>query len=69
MYHILEGLKNRCLRLAYLMSVLDSTILTSVAGQDNQFVAGAVGVAVIFGIAVIYYALSPKDKERDFPKL
>ena len=69
MYPILEGLELRYLCLAYLMSVLDSTILTSVAGQDNQFIAGAVGVAAIFGTAVIYYTLSPKDKERDFPKL
>ena len=51
------------------MSTLNSTILNSVAGEDNQLVAGAVGAAVIFVTTAVYYALSSKDKAGEFPKL
>ena len=51
------------------MSALNSTTLNSVAGEDNQFVAGAVGAAAVLVTAVLYYALSPRDKEHNFSKL
>ena len=51
------------------MSILNSTILDSVGGEDNRLVAGAVGVAAALATAAFYYALGRKDKEEDFPKL
>ena len=51
------------------MSAVSSTILDSVAGGDNQLVAGAVGAAAILATTAVYYALSSKDKVHDFPKL
>jgi sterol 14-demethylase len=51
------------------MSALNSTILTSVAGEDNRLFAGAVGAAAILATTAVYYALSSKDKEHSFPKL
>jgi len=51
------------------MSALNSTLLNSVAGEDNQLVAGAVGAAAILATTAVYYALNSKDKEHDFPKL
>jgi len=51
------------------MSVLNSTILNSVGGEDNRFVAGVVGVAAVLATTTVYYALSSKNKENDFHKL
>ena len=51
------------------MSALNSTILSSVAGEDNRLVAGAVGAAAILATTAAYYALGSKDEEHDFPKL
>jgi len=51
------------------MSVLTSTVLNSITGEDNRPLAGAVGVAAILATTAVYYALSSKDKENDFPKL
>ena len=51
------------------MSVLNSTVLTSVAGEDNQFVTGAISAAAVLAATAVYYALGSKDKEHDFPKL
>jgi len=51
------------------MSTLNSTILSSFAGEDNQLVAGAVGAAAILATTAVYYTLNSKDKEHDFPKL
>ncbi|KAF9645080.1 cytochrome P450 [Thelephora ganbajun] len=51
------------------MSTLDSTILGSVTGGDNQLITGTVGVAVILATTVVYYAISSKEREHDFPKL
>ena len=51
------------------MSALNSTILTFVVGEDRQLVAGAVGAAAVLATTAIYYALGPKHKEHDFPKL
>jgi len=51
------------------MSALNSTILSSVAGEDNRLVAGAVGAAAILVTTAAYYALNSKDEEREFPKL
>lgn len=51
------------------MSALNSTFLNSVTGEDNQLLAGAVGAAAILATSAVYYALSSKDKEHDFPKL
>jgi len=45
------------------MSVLDSTIL------GNQLVAGVIGAAAILATTSAYYALSPEDVDRGFPKL
>jgi len=50
------------------MSALNSTILSSVASEDNRLVAGAVGAAAILATTA-YYALGSKDEEHDFPKL
>ena len=52
-----------------LMSALDSTTLSSIAGGDNQFVAGVVGAAAILATTVAYYAFNSKDEEHEFPKL
>ena len=51
------------------MTILDFTILDSVGGEDDRFVAGAVGVAAILTTAAAYYALSSKNKDHGFPKL
>ncbi|KAF9644109.1 hypothetical protein BDM02DRAFT_3190905, partial [Thelephora ganbajun] len=51
------------------MSALNSTILSSVAGEDNRLITGAVGAAAILVTTAIYYAISPKDKDHGFPKL
>ena len=51
------------------MSTFNSTILTSVAGEDSQLITGAIGAAVVLTVTAIYYALSSKDKESNFPKL
>jgi len=51
------------------MSTFNSTVLNSIAGEDNQFITGAVGAAAILATTVIYYTLSSKDGENDFPKL
>jgi len=51
------------------MSALNSTILSSIAGEDNQLVAGVIGAAAILATTVAYYALSSKDEEDEFPKL
>ena len=50
------------------MSVFNSTILSSVAGEDNQLVGAAVGVAAILATAA-YYTLSSRSEKHDFPKL
>ena len=50
------------------MSAFNSTILSSVAGEDNRLVAGAVGAAAILATTA-YYTLSSRDEEHDFPKL
>jgi sterol 14-demethylase len=70
MYPILGDLKpHASLLLPRLMFALNSTMLTSVAGEESQFVTGAVGAATILVAVAVYYALSPKDEEHDFPKL
>jgi len=51
------------------MSALNSTFLYSVTGEDNQLVAGAIGAATILATTAVYYVLSSKDKEHEFPKL
>jgi len=51
------------------MFALNSTVLNTVAGEDNQLVAGAVGAAAILVTAALYYTLSSSDKEHEFPKL
>jgi hypothetical protein len=51
------------------MSALNSTVLGFVAGEDNQRITGAVCTAVILVITILYYALSSKATEHDFPKL
>jgi len=51
------------------MSAFNSTILTSVAGEDNQLITGAIGAAAVLATTAIYYALRSKDKESNFPKL
>ena len=51
------------------MSALNSTILTSVVGEDRQLVVGAVGAAAVLATTAVYYALGSKHKEHDFPKL
>ena len=50
------------------MSALNSTILSSVAGEDNQLVSAAVGVAAIIATAA-YYVFSSRSEKHDFPKL
>ena len=51
------------------MSAFNSTILSSVAGEDNRLVAGVVGAAAILTTTAAYYALGSKDTEHGFPKL
>ena len=51
------------------MSALNSTILGSVAGEDNRFVGGAVSAVAILATTAAYYAFSFKDEKHDFPKL
>lgn len=51
------------------MSSLNSTALSSIVDKDNQLAAGAVGAAAILATAAVYYSLSFRDEERDFPKL
>ena len=52
-----------------LMSALNSTILNSVAGEDNRLVTGLVGAAAILATTAVYQALRSKDEEHEFPKL
>ena len=51
------------------MSALNSTILGSVAGEDNRFVASAVSAVAIFAMTAAYYTFSSKEEKHDFPKL
>jgi len=51
------------------MSALNSTILTSVASEDNQLVAGAASAAAILATTAAYYALSSRAKGYECPKL
>ena len=52
------------------MSILDSSILRSFTGEGNQLdIAGAVGVVAILTTTAVYYALTSKDQENEFPKL
>ena len=51
------------------MSTLTSTVLNSITGEDNRPLAGAVGAAAVLATTAVYYALSSKDRENDFPKL
>ena len=51
------------------MSVLNSTFLHSVAGEDGQHVASAVGVTAVLATAVVYYVLNSKDGRKEFQKL
>jgi len=53
----------------HLMSAFNSTILSSVAGEDNQLVTGAIGAAAILVTTAAYYALRSKHDEHEFPKL
>jgi len=47
-------------------SILNSTILNSVPGENNQVVAGAIGATATLTTVATYYALRPRDDERDF---
>ncbi|KAF9780788.1 cytochrome P450 [Thelephora terrestris] len=51
------------------MSAFNSTLFHSVASEDSQFLAGALGVAAVFVTTAAYYALGSKGKENEFPKL
>ena len=51
------------------MSLLNSTILNTVAGENDRLIAGAVGMAIIFATTAACYVLSPKEKAHEFPKL
>lgn len=51
------------------MSALNSTILGSVVGEDNQLVTGAIGAAAILAATTAYYVLSSKGEDHDFPRL
>jgi len=51
------------------MSVFNLPTLTSVAGEDNQLIASALGAAAILIATTVYYALRSKNKYSDFPKL
>ena len=51
------------------MFAMNSTILHSVVGEDNQLVAGAIGVGAILATTVIYFALKTENKKHEFPKL
>lgn len=51
------------------MSALNSTILSSIAGEDNQLAAGAIGAVAIVVLTAVYYALGSEDEEHEFPKL
>jgi len=51
------------------MSTFNSTLLNSVAGEDNQLIACALGAAAILATTAVYRALSTKDKHHEFPKL
>ena len=51
------------------MYALNSTTINSVIGEDKQLVNGAVGAVAILTVTAVYYALSSKDEEHEFPKL
>jgi hypothetical protein len=51
------------------MFASNSTILSSVAGEDNQLAAGALGIAAILTTTAVYFTLRSKGKENGFPKL
>ena len=51
------------------MFASNSTILRSVASEDGQLFAGAVGVATILTTTVVYLALRSKGNRDGFPKL
>jgi len=51
------------------MSALNSAILNSVVGEDSQLVVGAVSAVAVLATTAVYYTLSSKDKEHEFPKL
>lgn len=51
------------------MSALSSTILSSITGEENQFVAGAACVAAILAATAVYYVLCPRGNEHEFPML
>ena len=63
------GLDPLALFVPHPMSVLNSRILTPVVGEDNQLVAGVIGVAAILATTAAYYAFRSEDKEDEFPKL
>ena len=44
------------------MSALNSITLRAVSSEDNQLVAGTVGLAKILTSAAVYYAFSSKNK-------
>ena len=51
------------------MSALNSTLLISVASEENQLIAGAASAAAILATTAAYYALTSRAKEYNFPKL
>ena len=51
------------------LSALNSTLLNFTAGEDNQLVASTIGAAAVLAATALYYALSSRDKEHEFPKL
>ena len=51
------------------MFASNSTILRSVASEDGQLFAGAIGVAAILTTTLVYLALRSKGNRDGFPKL
>ena len=51
------------------MSVLNSTALQFVTGEDNQLITAAFGAAALLVATVVYCSFGSKDKENGFPKL
>lgn len=52
------------------MSAFNSTLLHSVAGEDNQLYASVIGVAAILATTVVLYAFSKgKESATEFPRL
>jgi len=51
------------------VSAVNSTILYSVAGEDNRLATGVVGTGAMLATTAVYHALRSKYEEHELPEL